>query len=63
MGYVAPSFAGSQLRQFITPILENHDPDTVEVVLYPADATPALASYMLRAQALATAQFVGTFGR
>jgi Raf kinase inhibitor-like YbhB/YbcL family protein len=29
----------------------------------PADATPALASYMLRAQALATAQFVGTFGR
>jgi predicted O-linked N-acetylglucosamine transferase (SPINDLY family) len=39
VGYLAPSFAGSQLRQFITPILENHDPDTVEVVLYPADAS------------------------
>lgn len=39
VGYVAPSFAGSQLRQFITPILENHDPDKVAVVLYPADAS------------------------
>ena len=29
----------------------------------PADATPALASYMLRARALGVARFVGTFGR
>jgi predicted O-linked N-acetylglucosamine transferase (SPINDLY family) len=39
VGYLAPSFAGSQLRQFITPILENHDPKAVEVVLYPTDAS------------------------
>lgn len=38
IGYVAPTLAGAQVRQFITPILENHDPDNVEVVLYPADA-------------------------
>ncbi len=38
VGYVAPNFAGSQLRQFIAPILERHDPEAVEVVLYPADA-------------------------
>jgi len=39
VGYVAPSFAGSQLRQFITPLLENHDPAVVDVVLYPNDAS------------------------
>jgi predicted O-linked N-acetylglucosamine transferase (SPINDLY family) len=38
IGYVAPNFAGSQLRQFVTPIFEAHDPAVVEVVLYPADA-------------------------
>jgi predicted O-linked N-acetylglucosamine transferase (SPINDLY family) len=38
IGYVAPNFAGSQLRQFVTPILEAHDSASVEVVLYPADA-------------------------
>jgi len=38
IGYVAPTFAGSQLRQFVAPIFENHDPGAVEVVLYPADA-------------------------
>jgi len=38
VGYVAPNFAGSQLRQFIAPILESHDPAAVEVVLYPTDA-------------------------
>lgn len=38
VGYVAPNFAGSQLRQFVTPIFEAHDPAAVEVVLYPADA-------------------------
>jgi hypothetical protein len=35
IGYVAPTFAGSQLRQYITPLLENHDPAAVEVTLYP----------------------------
>lgn len=38
IGYVAPTLAGAQVRQFITPILENHDPAAVEVFLYPADA-------------------------
>lgn len=38
IGYVAPNFAGSQLRQFITPVLEHHDPVKMEVTLYPADA-------------------------
>ena len=38
VGYVAPNFAKSQLRQFITPVLESHDPGAVEVVLYVADA-------------------------
>jgi protein O-GlcNAc transferase len=36
IGYVAPTFAGSQVRQFITPILEAHDPEAVAVFLYPA---------------------------
>jgi len=38
IGYVAPSFCGTQVRQFITPILESHDPGAVEVTLYPAKA-------------------------
>lgn len=38
IGYVAPTFAGSQVRQFIAPVLENHDPEAVEVVLYPTSA-------------------------
>ena len=43
VGYVAPNFAGSQLRQFVTPIFEAHDPGVVEVVLYPADAATETA--------------------
>lgn len=43
IGYVAPKFATSQLRQFITPVLESHDPAAVEVVLYPADAATETA--------------------
>src|ERR1700761_5829184 len=31
IGYVAPSFARSQARQFIAPLLDNHDPDAVSV--------------------------------
>lgn len=38
IGYVAPTFAKSQLRQYITPLLENHDPAEVEVTLYPLEA-------------------------
>lgn len=38
IGYIAPNFAGTQLRSFIRPILENHDPESVEVTLYPARA-------------------------
>jgi predicted O-linked N-acetylglucosamine transferase (SPINDLY family) len=40
IGYVAPSFTGTQVRQFIAPVLGAHDPDRVEVVLYPAQAEP-----------------------
>jgi predicted O-linked N-acetylglucosamine transferase (SPINDLY family) len=43
VGYVAPNFAGSQLRQFVTPIFEAHDPAAVEVVLYPAKAASETA--------------------
>ncbi len=38
VGYVAPRFATSQLRQFVAPLFEGHDPETTEVVLYPAEA-------------------------
>ena len=37
IGYVAPSFLRSQLRQFIVPVLENHDLDELEVFIYCAD--------------------------
>ncbi|MFT4252325.1 MAG: hypothetical protein QM608_07560 [Caulobacter sp.] len=33
VGYVAPSFA-NQLRHFVDPVLENHDPDRFEVFAY-----------------------------
>ncbi len=35
IGYVAPSFAQSQLRQFIAPLLDHHDPQGFSVTLYP----------------------------
>ena len=38
IGYLAPNFSGSQLRQFIAPVLESHDPEKVSVTLYPAAA-------------------------
>jgi predicted O-linked N-acetylglucosamine transferase (SPINDLY family) len=38
IGYLAPNFGGTQVRQFITPLLENHDPARVSVTLYPAVA-------------------------
>jgi predicted O-linked N-acetylglucosamine transferase (SPINDLY family) len=36
VGYVSPAFGALQVRQFITPILEAHDPAAVAVFLYPA---------------------------
>lgn len=50
LGYVAPSFAGTQVRQFLMPVLENHDPALVEVFLYCADAAaePALPATAIR---------------
>jgi predicted O-linked N-acetylglucosamine transferase (SPINDLY family) len=38
IGYVAPSIAGTQLRLFMTPLIENHDPAKVEVTLYVREA-------------------------
>lgn len=38
IGYLAPTFARSQLRQYMAPLLENHDPAAVEVTLYPTTA-------------------------
>lgn len=38
VGYVAPSLTRSQLRQFILPVLEAHDPGAVALHLYSADA-------------------------
>lgn len=38
IGYVAPSFTRSQLKQFIMPVLDNHDASRFDVVLYSANA-------------------------
>jgi len=38
IGYVSPSFARTQIHQFIAPVLEAHDRGAVEVFLYPAKA-------------------------
>ena len=38
VGYVAPSFTRSQLRQFTQPVLEAHDPAVIDLHLYSADA-------------------------
>ncbi len=38
IGYVAPSFTGTQVRQFVLPVLDAHDPSAVEIFLYAADA-------------------------
>ncbi|MBS0409505.1 MAG: hypothetical protein JSR86_06280 [Proteobacteria bacterium] len=38
VGYVSPSFARTQIHQFIAPVLEAHDRDAVELFLYPAKA-------------------------
>jgi protein O-GlcNAc transferase len=38
VGYVAPSFAQNQLRQFIEPVIESHDREAFEIVLFPTRA-------------------------
>jgi protein O-GlcNAc transferase len=38
IGYLAPGFASTQVRQFIAPLLEQHDRAQVSVMLYPATA-------------------------
>jgi tetratricopeptide (TPR) repeat protein len=38
IGYVSPAFGALQVRQFITPILTAHDPEAVDVCLYPQTA-------------------------
>jgi protein O-GlcNAc transferase len=38
VGYVAPSFTQSQVRQFIQPVLESHDRAAFEVFVFPASA-------------------------
>lgn len=37
VGYVAPGIMKTQLRQFLTPVLDAHDSKIVEVILYVAD--------------------------
>jgi len=37
LGYVAPTVTAGQLRQFLAPLFENHDPEQVEVSLYLKD--------------------------
>lgn len=44
VGYVAPTFVGNQLRQFILPVLENHDRKVVDVYLYAQDAEAEAAA-------------------
>ena len=38
LGYVLPTASGGQARQFLSPVLEHHDPERVQVVLYVNDA-------------------------
>lgn len=50
LGYVAPGIMKTQLRQFLTPVLDAHDPEAVEVVLYvanPADEAGATCDRMV----------------
>ncbi|OJU09222.1 MAG: hypothetical protein BGN86_16765 [Caulobacterales bacterium 68-7] len=44
IGFVAPSFTRSQLRQFILPVVEAHDPGAVELFFYTADAAAEVMS-------------------
>ncbi|MFT4252447.1 MAG: hypothetical protein QM608_08185 [Caulobacter sp.] len=35
VGYVAPTFADGQIRQFMAPLLDHHDAERFEIFLYP----------------------------
>jgi tetratricopeptide (TPR) repeat protein len=37
VGYIGPTFTRNQVRQFLLPVLEAHDPKAVELYLYCAD--------------------------
>lgn len=58
LGYVAPSFAGTQVRQFLMPVLDHHDASAVEVYLYCADAAaePQLPAAAIRSIGALNAQ-------
>jgi predicted O-linked N-acetylglucosamine transferase (SPINDLY family) len=50
LGYVAPGIIKTQLRQFLTPVLDAHDSESVEVILYvhnPADEEGATCDRMV----------------
>ncbi len=50
IGYVAPGIMKTQLRQFLTPVLDAHDSKSVEVILYvhnPADEQGATCDRMV----------------
>lgn len=38
VGYVAPTFASGQIRQFMSPLLDLHDTERFEIFLYPGEA-------------------------
>ncbi len=40
IGYFTPSFTGTQARQFLVPLIASHDPQSVEVFLYPQAEEP-----------------------
>ena len=50
LGYVAPGIMKTQLRQFLTPVLDAHNSENVEVILYvhnPADEAGATCDRMV----------------
>jgi predicted O-linked N-acetylglucosamine transferase (SPINDLY family) len=40
VGYVAPGFMNTQVRQFVMPVLEGHDRSAFDIFLFPNDAGP-----------------------
>ena len=42
IGYVGPTFASGQVRQFMAPLLDHHDRARFEVFVYPNQAEPAV---------------------
>ncbi len=59
LGYVAPGIMKTQLRQFLTPVLDAHDSESVEVILYvhnPADEAGATCDRMVATGGLSDEQ-------